>query len=229
AERVAVDAARTVPVPEGVSGELAAAALLQGMTAHYLTSDTYAVQPGDDVLVHAAAGGVGLLLTQIVKLRGGRVIATTSTDAKAQLAGEAGADETIGYENFSERVHELTEGRGVAVVYDGVGKATFEGSLSSLRPRGYMVLYGAASGQAPPVEARRLLGGGSLFFTRPSLQHYTLTRPDLLRRASDLFGWIAEGRVEVRIGGRYGLEDAARAQRDLSGRATTGKLILIPG
>jgi NADPH2:quinone reductase len=229
AERVVVDAGRTVPVPDGVSSELAATALLQGMTAHYLATDTFPVQPGDDVLVHAAAGGVGLLLTQIVKLRGGRVIATTSTSDKAKLARENGANETIAYENFAERVRELTGGEGVAVVYDGIGKSTFEDSLLSLKPRGYMVLYGAASGQAPPVEAGRLLSGGSLFFTRPSLQHYTLTRSELLGRAGELFGWIAERKVEVRIGGRYALEDASKAQRDLAGRATTGKLILTPG
>lgn len=229
AEQVVVDAKKAVPVPEGVSSELAAAALLQGMTAHYLATDTYPVQAGDDVLVHAAAGGVGLLLTQIVKLRGGRVIATTSTEEKAKLAREAGADETIGYGDFAARVHELTEGKGAAVVYDGIGKTTFEDSLSSLRPRGYMVLYGAASGQAPAVEAVRLLSGGSLFYTRPSLIHYTLTRAELLRRASDVFGWIADRRIEVLIGGRYPLEDAARAQEDLAGRATTGKLILTPG
>jgi NADPH2:quinone reductase len=228
AERVVVDAEGAILVPDGVSTELAAAALLQGMTAQYLATDTYSVQPGDDVLVHAAAGGVGLLLTQVVKLHGGRVIATTSTNHKANLARENGADETIGYENFAERVRELTGGEGVAVVYDGIGKATFEDSLSSLKPRGYMVLYGAASGQAPPVDPRRLLGGGALFFTRPSLQHYTLSRSELLGRASELFRWIAEGKVEVRIGGRYALEDARRAQEDLVARATTGKLILRP-
>lgn len=228
ADRVAVDAERAVPVPNGVSSELAAAALLQGMTAQYLATDTYPVRPGDDVLVHAGAGGVGLLLTQIVKQLGGRVIATTSTDEKAELAREAGAEETIGYDNFAEQVRELTGGEGVAVVYDGIGKTTFEGSLSSLKPRGYMVLYGAASGQAPPVDPRRLLGGGALFFTRPSLQHYTLSRSELLGRASELFRWIAEGKVEVRIGGRYALEDARRAQEDLVARATTGKLILRP-
>lgn len=229
AERVVVDAQRAVVVPDAVSSELAAAALLQGMTAHYLTTDTYPVQRGDDVLVHAAAGGVGLLLTQMVKLRGGRVIASTSTDDKAKLARQTGADETIGYDNFAARVRELTGGEGVAVVYDGIGKTTFEDSLSSLKPRGYMVLYGAASGQAPAVEAGRLLSGGSLFYTRPTLAHYTLTRSELLGRASDLFGWIAEQKVEVLIGGRYPLEDASRAQEDLSARATTGKLILTPG
>jgi NADPH:quinone reductase len=229
AQRVAVDASKAVSVPDGVSAELAAAALLQGMTAHYLATDTYRVRPGDDVVVHAAAGGVGLLLTQVVKLRGGRVIATTSSPDKAKLASSMGADETIGYEGFAARVRELTGGRGVAVVYDGIGRTTFEDSLSSLRPRGYMVLYGAASGQAPPVEAGRLLSGGSLFYTRPTLKNYTATRSELLGRSDELFGWIAEGEIEVRIGGRYALEDAATAQADLAARATTGKLLLVPG
>jgi NADPH2:quinone reductase len=228
AEQVAVDAERVVPIPDQVSSEVAAAVLLQGMTAHYLTTDTYAVQPGDDVLVHAAAGGVGLLLTQVVKRHGGRVIATTSTPEKAELAREAGADVTIGYEGFPERVRDLTNGDGVAVVYDGIGKSTFEDGLSSLKPRGYMVLYGAASGQPSPVAPTRLLAGGSLFFTRPTLQDYTSTRADLLRRASDILGWVAEEKIDVRIGGRYALEEAGKAQTDLSSRATTGKLVLSP-
>jgi NADPH:quinone reductase len=228
AERVAVDAERVVPIPDQVSSEVAAAVLLQGMTAHYLATDTYAVQRGDDVLVHAAAGGVGLLLTQIVKVRGGRVIATTSTPEKAELASGAGADETIGYEALPERVRELTNGEGVAVVYDGIGKSTFEDGLSSLRPRGYMVLYGAASGQPSPVAPTRLLAGGSLFFTRPTLHNYTSTRSELLRRAGEVFDWVAEGKIAVRIGGRYALEEAGEAQTALSARATTGKLLLFP-
>jgi NADPH2:quinone reductase len=228
AERVAIDAQRVVPIPDKVSSEVAAAVLLQGMTAHYLASDTYAVQRGDDVLVHAAAGGVGRLLTQIVKLRGGRVIATTSTPEKAELASGAGADETIGYEDLPERIRELTNGEGVAVVYDGIGKSTFEDGLSSLKRRGYMVLYGAASGQPSPVAPTRLLAGGSLFFTRPTLQDYTSTRSDLLRRAGEVLDWVAEGKIAVRIGGRYALEEAGGAQRDLSARATTGKLLLFP-
>jgi NADPH:quinone reductase len=228
AEQVVVEAERAVPVPEGISTEVAAACLLQGMTAHYLATSTYPVQPGDDVLVHAAAGGVGLLLTQIVKMHGGRVIATTSNDEKAQLARSAGADEVTGYDSFAERARELTGGKGVAVVYDGVGKTTFDESVMSLRPRGYLVLYGAASGPVPPVDTGRLLAGGSLFLTRPTLQHYAAERTELLRRAAAVFGWIADGKLDVRIGGRYPLEEARRAHEDLTGRRTTGKLILLP-
>jgi NADPH:quinone reductase len=228
AEQVVVDAQAAVPLPDGVSAELAAAALLQGMTAHYLAGATYPVQNGDAVLVHAGAGGVGLLLIQIVKRRGGRVIATTSTDEKAELARGAGADEAIGYEGFAERARALTGGDGVAVVYDGVGKATFDGSLEALRPRGCLVLYGAASGPVPPVDTSRLQAGGSLFLTRPTLRHYTLTPDELRRRAGEVFGWIAEGALDVRIGGRYPLAEAQRAQEDLEARRTTGKLILQP-
>jgi NADPH2:quinone reductase len=228
AERVAVDPSRLVPVPDGVSNEVAAAVLLQGMTAHYLATGTYAVQPGDTVLVHAAAGGVGLLLTQMVKLRGGRVVATTSTDEKAELARGAGADEVIGYEGFAERVHELTDGEGVAAVYDGVGQATFDESLASLRPCGTMVLYGAASGPVPPFDPMQLERAGSVFLTRPTLRHYTARREELLARAEEVFGWVAEGKLDVRVGGRYPLEDARKAHEDLEGRRTTGKLLLLP-
>lgn len=228
AEQVVVDADRAVPVPDGVGDELAAAALLQGITAHYLTTSTHDLQPGENVVVHAAAGGVGTLLTQIAAMRGARVIATTSTDEKAQLAREAGAAEVIGYEGFSDRVKELTDGRGADVVYDGVGAATFDESLAALRPRGDMVLYGAASGRVPPFDPMRLEGGGSLFLTRPSIRHYTASREELLERAGDVFGWIADGKLEVRIGGRYPLEDARRAHEDLEARRTTGKLILLP-
>jgi NADPH2:quinone reductase len=227
AEQVVLDAGAAVPVPDGISTEVAAAALLQGMTAHYLVTSTYPVQRGDTVLVHAAAGGVGLLLTQIVKLRGGRVIATTSTEEKAGLARAAGADETIGYEGFAERARELTGGEGVAAVYDGVGAATFDDSLAALRPRGFMVLYGAASGQPPPVEIARL-NAGSLYLTRPTLANYGVERGERLERSGDLFGLIAAGKLDVRIGGRYALEDAGQAQTDLAARATTGKLILTP-
>jgi NADPH2:quinone reductase len=227
AERAVVEAAKAVPVPADVSSEVAAAVLLQGMTAQYLACATYPVQQGDSVLVHAAAGGVGLLLTQIVRLRGGRVLATTSTDDKARVAREAGAAETIGYAGFGERVRELTGGEGVAAVYDGVGAATFDESVASLRPRGVMVLYGAASGPVPGVETATL-AQRSLFFTRPTLVHYTLTREELLARAGDLFGWIASGRLDVRIGGRYPLADARRAHEDLEARRTTGKLVLVP-
>jgi NADPH:quinone reductase len=227
AERVVVDADRTVPVPDGVSTELAAAALLQGMTAHYLAVDTYPVKSGDPVIVHAAAGGVGLLLTQIVRLRGGRVIATTSSQEKAELAKGAGADHVIGYDGFAEKARELCGG-GVAAVYDGIGQATFDESLSALRPRGYMVLYGAASGPVAPVDPQRLNAAGSLFLTRPSLPHYTATRHELLHRAREVFGWIADGRLDVRIGGRYPLDQARQAQEDLAARKTTGKLLLTP-
>jgi NADPH:quinone reductase len=229
AERVVVDEDKAVPVPDGVSMEVAAAALLQGMTAQYLATDTYPVQPRDPVLVHAAAGGVGLLLTQIVKLRDGRVIATTGSSEKAALARGAGADHVIGYENFAEEARELAGRAGVAVVYDGIGQATFDQSLAALRPRGYMVLYGAASGQVPPVDPQRLHAGGSLFLTRPGLPHYTATRHELLSRAAEVFGWIADRRLDVRIGARYPLEEARRAQEDLAGRKTTGKVLLTPG
>lgn len=226
AEQVAVDAERAVPVPEGVDEETAAAALLQGITAQYLTSSTHEVKRGENVLVHAAAGGVGHLLTQVVATHGGRVIATASTAEKAKLASEAGAAEVIGYESFAERVKELTNATGADVVYDGVGAATFDGSLASLRPRGDLVLYGAASGRVPPFDPMRLEDGGSLFLTRPSIRHYTATRDELLGRAAEVFAWIADGKLEVRIGGRYPLEDARRAHEDLGARRTTGKLLL---
>jgi NADPH2:quinone reductase len=218
AEQVAVDADAVVPVPEGVSTEDAAAVLLQGVTAQYLATSTYPVAEGDTVVVHAAAGGVGLLLTQIVKLRGARVIATTSTPEKAALARDAGADEVIGYD-------ELRDDVGAAVVYDGVGKATFDRSLAALRPRGTLVLYGAASGQPDPV-APATLAAKSLFLTRPGLGAYTADRTELLARADDVFGWMAAGKLSVRIGERYALEDARRAHEDLEARRTTGKLVL---
>jgi NADPH:quinone reductase len=217
AEQAVVPVGEAVPIPEGVSDELACAALLQGLTAHYLAHSTYAVQPGDEVLVHAAAGGVGRLLTQIVKMLGGRVTATTSGGEKAELARTAGADEVIGYD-------EVPEGK-FAVVYDGVGKDTFDRSLAALRPRGMMVLYGAASGAVPSVEVP-VLNAKSLFITRPTLLHYATERAELLRRAHDLFGWIADGKLDVRIGARYPLEAARQAQEDLAGRRTTGKLLL---
>jgi NADPH:quinone reductase len=227
AERVLVGDDAAVKLPDGVSTELAAALILQGCTAHYLATTTYPIQRGDTVIVHAAAGGVGLLLTQIAKRRGGRVIATTSTDEKAELARGAGADETIGYEGFAERARELTGGEGVHAVYDGIGAATFDESLSALRPRGYMVLYGAASGPPPPVEIAKL-NAKSLFLTRPTLAHYGQTGPELPVRAGELLEWVAAGELDVRIGGRYPLADAARAQSDLESRSTTGKLLLTP-
>jgi NADPH2:quinone reductase len=227
AEKVVVPARAAVPVPDGVGSELAAAAILQGMTAHYLCVSTYPVQAGEDVLVHAAAGGVGLLLTQMVKQRGGRVIATTSTDEKAGLARAAGADETIGYDGFADTVRELTGGDGVAVVYDGIAQATFEGSLAALRRRGTLVLYGQASGPVPPFELERLRVG-SLYVTRPGLPDYVATREELLWRASEVFDAIAAGRLDVRIGERYPLEEARRAHEDLQARRSTGKLLLTP-
>jgi NADPH2:quinone reductase len=227
ADRVVVEAARAVPVPDELSSEVAAAVLLQGMTAQYLTHSTYAVQPGDTVVVHAAAGGAGLLLTQVVKLRGGRVIATTSSDEKAALAREAGADEVLRYDGFGDAVLELTGGEGVAAVYDGIGRATFDESLSVLRPRGTMVLYGSASGPPPPVDVARL-NARSLFLTRPTLAHYTATREELLERADAVFGWVTAGQLQVRIGGRYPLEEGRQAQEDLAARRTTGKLLLVP-
>ena len=227
AEQVVVDAAKAVSLPDAISDELAAASLLQGMTAHYLCTSTCPVAAGDTVVVHAAAGGVGLLLTQMVKMRGGRVLATTSTDEKAELARGAGADEVLGYEGFGERVRELTGGDGAAAVYDGIGKTTFDESLGCLRWRGMLVLYGAASGPVTSFDPTRLFAGGSLFITRPSLQHYTATREELLARSSEVFGWIEDGSLDVRIGARYPLEAAADAQRDLQSRTTTGKLVLV--
>ena len=224
-----VAAARAVAVPDGVSTEQAAAVLLQGMTAHYLCDATYAVQHGDDVLVHAAAGGTGLLLTQMVTARGGRVIATVSTDEKAELARGAGAAEVVRYdrEDVAERVRALTGGRGVPVVYDGVGKATFEASLACLARRGVLVLFGASSGPVPPVDPIRLMSG-SLYLTRPTLADYAADRDELLARSSAVFRQVAAGTLDVRIGQRYGLEQAAQAHEDLAGRRTTGKSLLLP-
>ncbi|WP_239308322.1 MULTISPECIES: quinone oxidoreductase [unclassified Frankia] len=228
AEQVAIPADRAVPIPDGVRPRVAAAVMLQGLTAHYLANSTYPIAAGDPVVVHAAAGGVGLLLTQLVKMRGGTAIATTSTADKAELARRAGADHVIDYEDFATAVREITDGAGAAVVYDGVGRATFDESLTALRPRGYLVLYGAASGPVPPLELQRLAGGGSLFVTRPTLVHHIASRAELLRRANDLFTWIRQGRLEVRIGGTYPLDDAAQAHDDLAARRTTGKLLLLP-
>lgn len=217
AEQAIVPAARAVPVPDGVDDDLACAALLQGMTAHYLTHSTYPVQPGDEVLVHAAAGGAGRLTLQLAKLRGGRVTATTSGGAKARLAKSAGAEDVIGYD-------EVPEGR-FEVVYDGVGAATFDRSLASLKPRGMLVLYGAASGPVPPVEVGRL-NAGSTFLTRPTLVHYVATREEMLGRSGEVYGRVADGSLDVRIGATYPLEDARQAQEDLESRRTTGKLLL---
>jgi NADPH:quinone reductase len=228
AEQVIVPADRAVPVPDGVELDVAAAVMLQGMTAHYLSHDAYPVARGDAVVVHAAAGGVGLLLTQMVKMRDGVVIATTSTLPKAELAKDAGADYLAGYDDFGAVAREITGGDGAAAVYDGIGQATFDDGLAALRRRGYMVLYGAASGPVPPVDPQRLAAGGSLYLTRPTLGSYIATRDELLTRANALFRWIRQGTLKVRIGGRYPLDQAARAQEDLASRGTTGKLILLP-
>jgi NADPH:quinone reductase len=231
AERVVLPADRVVPVPAGISTELAAAVILQGMTAHYLVTSTYPVQPGNVVVVHAAAGGVGLLLTQMVKRRGGIVVATCSggeDGGKAGLARDAGAAHVAAYDQCRAVVDEVSGGAGAHVVYDGVGQATFDDSLAALRPRGMLVVYGAASGQVPPFDIQRLNSGGSLFLTRPTLAHYIATTEELRWRAQEVFDWIANGDLDVRIGGRYPLADAARAQQDLAARRTTGKLLLIP-
>jgi NADPH2:quinone reductase len=228
ASRVAADRGHLVPLPEGMSFEDGAAAMLQGMTAHFLASDSYPIESGDWVVVHAAASGVGLLLVQIAKLRGGRVIATTSSEEKAALAREAGADEVIGYEEFAERVKEITGSEGAAAVYDGVGKATFYDGLKAIRPLGRMILYGNASGQPDPLEVASLAPAGSLYVQRPTLATYTRT-PELLRqRAEELFDLIAQDKLQVRIGARYPLAEARRAHEDLEARKTSGKLLLIP-
>jgi len=228
ASRAIVPASVAVKVPEGVSLETAAATMLQGITAHYLVASTYEVKPGDDVLVHAAAGGVGLLLVQLAKARGARVIATVSNEEKAKLAREAGADEVLGYEDFAKVTRELTGGAGVDVVYDGVGKDTYEGSLASLKIRGLLALFGASSGPVPPINPQALNSGGSLYLTRPTSVHYVRTREELDWRAKELFDAIIAGDLNVRIGGTYPLADARRAHEDLQARRTTGKLLLIP-
>ena len=229
AEEAVVAADRVLPVPDGIDTEVAAAAMLQGMTAHYLLHDSYPVRPGDTVLVHAAAGGMGLLLTQLATKLGATVIGTVSTVDKERLAREAGAAHVIRYTETEvpSEVRRITGGEGVAAVYDGVGKDTFDASLASLRLRGSMVLYGAASGAVPPFDPQRLQAAGSVFLTRPTLRHFIVTRDDLRRRATDLFGWIAEG-LSIRIHERYPLAEASRAHTDLQSRRTTGKLLLVP-
>jgi NADPH2:quinone reductase len=228
AEFAAIDATRAVPLPDGVTDEEAAAVLMQGITAQYLATDAYPVKSGDTVLVHAAAGGVGQLLTQIVLLRGGRVIGTVSSEAKADAARAAGADEVITYDDFAAKVRRLTDGEGVAAVYDGVGRTTFDGSLASLRPRGTLLVYGTASGPTPALEIPRLNSGGSLYVTRPSLVHYTAAAAELRGRAEEVLGWVAGKELRVSIGGTYGFGDARQAQDDLESRQTTGKLLLLP-
>jgi len=230
AQEAIVGADRVVPVPDGVDTELAAAALLQGMTAHYLLYDSYPVRSGDTVLVHAAAGGMGLLLTQLATRLGARVIGTVSTVEKEALARAAGAAEVIRYTETDDvpgQVKRLTGGEGVAAVYDGVGKDTFDASLASLRLRGTMVLFGASSGAVPPMDPQRLQAGGSLSLTRPTLRHFVVAPAELRRRAGDLFGWIADG-LSIRVHDRYPLVEARRAHEDLQGRRTTGKVLLIP-
>jgi NADPH2:quinone reductase len=227
AEIACPPAAELLKIPATMKLEDAAAVLTLGLTALYLAHDTYAIQRGDTVLVHAGAGGVGLLLTQIAKALGARVITTVSTEEKAALSREAGADHVILYtqENFAEAVKKFTGGEGLPVVYDSVGKTTFEDSLKCLRPRGLMALYGASSGAVPPMDPIRLMAG-SLYLTRPTLKDYVTPRAELERRAADIFGWVASGKLKVRIGHKYKLEDAAQAHRDLEGRKTTGKVLL---
>jgi len=228
AEQVGADSSRLVPIPDGVDTDVAAAVLLQGMTAHYLAHDSYPIQRGDWVVVHAGAGGVGLLLTQIAKLAGARVIATTSTGEKSGLARDAGADDVIGYEGFAERAREMTGGEGVAAVYDGVGKTTFYEGLKAIRPTGRMILYGAASGQPDPLVVQSLAGFGSLYVQRPTLHTYTRTADMLRERAAKVFDLVKQGKLKVRIGARYPLAQARQAHIDLQARKTTGKVLLIP-
>ncbi len=231
AERIAVPADKAVPVPDALTDEQAAGALLQGMTAHAFVVDAFPVQAGQDVLVHAAAGGLGLQLTQLASARGARVIGTVSTPEKAELARAAGAVDIVNYSEVTDiaaAVRDLTDGDGVHVVYDGVGASTFDASLAALRRRGTLVLCGAASGPVPPFDPQRLNAGGSLFLTRPKLNDFVVTREELLARAGAVLGAVADGTLDVRIGGRYPLDDVRQAHEDLEGRRTTGKLLLLP-
>lgn len=233
-EVAVLDAATAVPVPDRVDPEIAAAAMLQGMTAHYLVHATYPVTEGETVLVHAAAGGTGALIVQMCKAQGARVIATVGTAAKESVAREAGADEVIRYDELPDTGDALVAAvrgfapDGVHVAYDGVGRATFDASLGSLRRRGMLVLFGGASGQVPPVDPQRLNAAGSLFLTRPTLVDYIVSREELLLRSGDVFAGIADGTLHIAVGGRYRLDEAAQAYRDLEGRGTTGKLLVIP-
>lgn len=235
AERAALSADQAIPVPDGVPATSAAAVLLQGITAQYLVASTFPVTAGQDVLVHAGAGGVGLLLTQLAVARGARVITTVSTDQKAELSRAAGASDVIRYDQLADLttdlpalVRELTGGHGVHTVFDGVGAATFAASLASLRPRGGMALFGGSSGAVPPFDPMELERHGSLFLSRPSIRHYAATRSELLERAGDVFGRMLEGVLDVRIGATYSLDDAAQAHRALEGRQTTGKVLILP-
>jgi NADPH:quinone reductase len=230
AQYAAVPADRAVRVPQGITDHQAAAAMLQGMTAHYLVNSAYPLKKGETALIHAAAGGVGLLLVQMAQIIGARVIGTAGSEAKAKLAREAGADEVILYDrqDFEAETKRFTEGKGVHVIYDGVGKSTFEKDLNILRPRGYLVLFGASSGPVPPFDPDKLRQKGSLFLTRPSLGQYIATREELEQRATDVMGMISAGKLKLRIEHIYKLSEAQQAHRDLEGRKTTGKLLLIP-
>jgi NADPH:quinone reductase len=231
AEQAVVSAEQAVPVPPGVDPEIAAGSLLQGMTAHYLTVSVHSIQPGDTVLVHAAAGGMGQLLTQLATARGARVIGTVSTPEKERVARDAGAAEVIRYteiDDVASEVRRLTGEQGVAAVYDGVGASTFDASLAALRPRGLLALYGAASGPVPAVDPQRLNAAGSVFLTRPKLADYVATYDELTWRAGEVFDAILDGSLRISIGGRYPLAEARRAHADLQGRRTTGKLLLLP-
>jgi len=229
AEQVLIPAERAVPLPDGVDDETAAAVMLQGMTAHFLANDTYAVQPGEVALIHAGAGGVGLLLTQLVVARGGRVLTTASTPEKAELSRAAGAQTVIDYttEDVAARVRELTDGKGVPVVYDGVGASTFDASIDSLARRGRLVLFGGASGPVPAFDPQILNAKGSLWLTRPTLGDFVVTREELRARAGAVLSLVVDGTLDVRVGGRYPLAEAARAHEDLAARRTTGKLLLV--
>ena len=229
AEQAAVPAWRLIKMPDGLSTRDGAAAMLQGMTAHYLCHDTYAVQPGDKVLVHSGAGGVGLLLIQMCKKLGAYVYSTVSTEAKAELARGAGADQVILYteQDFAAEIAKAANGEGLQAVFDAVGKDTFDQSVASLAPRGYMVLYGQASGPVPPIDAR-VLGNGSKFLTRPGLGDYTANQAELEKRAGAVLGWVKSGELNLRVEHTFALSDAPEAHRQLAGRATTGKIILTP-
>ncbi|MBA2449842.1 MAG: quinone oxidoreductase [Chloroflexi bacterium] len=230
ASHVLVPADRLVDLPEGMSFDQGAAIMLQGLTAHYLSHSTYPLKQGDTCLIHAAAGGVGLLLTQMAKLRGARVFGTVSTEDKAALSRGAGADEVIRYteQDFAAEVERLTDGKGVNVVYDSVGKDTFDKSLKCLVPRGYLVLFGQSSGPVPPLDPQILAAGGSLFLTRPTLANYATTREELLQRSDEVLGWVASGKLDVRVDRTYPLAEAAQAHQALAGRETTGKVLLRP-
>ena len=229
AEYAAVPAARLVKLPDSIDTRTAAAIMLQGMTVHYLTHSTFPLQPGHTALVHAAAGGVGLLLIQVAKMCGARIIGTCSTEEKAERVRQMGADEVILYtkQDFSAEVKRLTQGRGVDVAYDAVGRATWEGSMNCLRPRGMLVLYGNASGPVPPIDPLTLTTKGSLFLTRPSLVHHVATREDLLERSSALFNWVGSGKLRVQVGETFPLAQAAEAHRRLESRLTSGKVLLL--